>query len=178
MPGWIAWLLCVVSLALVGMAMVFGVKRGRSPQSLVTDMLPAVTLTASFAVVGAVVAWRRPWHRLGWLFCVVGLSQGLVTFTSEYAMYALWTAPGSVPVGPLAAWLSQWVWAGSFPVLLTYVPLLFPDGRLPSPRWRPVAWLSAVPIVLLCGPIAVLYWPLRGLPSQSPGSGVLQRRVR
>jgi hypothetical protein len=48
------------------------------------------------------------------------------------------------------------------PVVLTFVPLLFPDGRLPSPRWRPVAWLSAVPIALLCGPIAVLYWPLRG----------------
>jgi hypothetical protein len=47
-------------------------------------------------------------------------------------------------------------------VVLTFVPLLFPDGRLPSPRWRPVAWLSVVPIALLCGPIAILHWPLRG----------------
>jgi hypothetical protein len=53
--------------------------------------------------------------------------------------------------------------------VLTFVPLLFPDGRLPSRRWRPVAWLSAVPIALLCGPIAILYWPLRGPALVAPG---------
>jgi hypothetical protein len=67
------------------------------------------------------------------------------------------------------AWLTTWDWAGSAPVLLTFVPLLFPDGRLPSRRWRPVAWLSAVPIALLCGPIAILYWPLRGPALVEPG---------
>jgi hypothetical protein len=151
-----------VCIGLAGSAMLFAVKRGRSPASLVADMLPAVTITIAFSLVGAVVAARRPQHRLGWIFCTIGLSQGLVTFASEYATYALWTAPGSVPGGPFTAWLTTWVWAGGFPVMLTFLPLLFPDGRLPSPGWRPVAWLSAVPIVLLCGPIAVLYWPLRG----------------
>jgi hypothetical protein len=167
--GWLAWLLLVICLALAGLAIVFAVKNGRPPRELVADTLPAVTWTIAFSLVGAVVASRRPRHRLGWIFCIVGLSQGLVTFTNEYAVYALWTAPGSLPGGPFMAWLTTWDWAGSAPVLLTFVPLLFPDGRLPSRRWRPVAWLSAVPIALLCGPIAILYWPLRGPALVEPG---------
>jgi hypothetical protein len=128
--GWLAWLPWVICLALAGLAIVFAVKRGRPPGELVADMLPTVTWTIAFSLVGAVVAYRRPRHRLGWIFCVVGLSQGLVAFTNEYALYALWTAPGSVPGGPFMAWLTTWDWAGSAPVLLTFVPLLFPDGRL------------------------------------------------
>jgi hypothetical protein len=167
--GRLAWLLWAICLALAGLAIVFAVKRGRPLGEPVADILPAVTWTIAFSLVGAVVASRRPRHRLGWIFCIVGLSQGLVTFTNEYAVYALWTAPGSLPGGPFMAWLTTWDWAGSAPVLLTFVPLLFPDGRLPSRRWRPVAWLSAVPIALLCGPIAILYWPLRGPALVEPG---------
>jgi hypothetical protein len=160
--GRLAWLLFLMCLGLAGLAIVLAVKRDRSLGELVADILPAVTWTIAFSLVGAVIAARRPRHRLGWIFCTVGLSHGLVTFANEYAVHALWTAPGSLPAGPFMAWLTSWVWAGSTPVVLTFVSLLFPDGRLPSPRWRPVAWLSAVPIALLCGPIAILYWPLRG----------------
>jgi hypothetical protein len=167
---WLAWLLCGACIALAGLAIGFAVGNGRSTESLLTGMLPAVTFVIAFAMVGAVVAARRPQHRLGWIFCTIGLSQGLVTFANEYAVYALWTAPGSVPGGPFMAWLTTWVWAGAAPVVLTFVPLLFPDGRLPSPRWRPVAWLAVVPSALLCGPIAILYWPLRGPELVRPGS--------
>ena len=166
---WLAWVMWVVSVALAGLSVPVGIGNGRSTESLLGDVLPAVTLTIAFASVGVLVATRRPEHPLGWLFCVVGVCQGLVTFTDEYAVYALWTAPGSVPGGPFMAWLTTWVWAGGFPVLLTYLPLLFPDGRLPSARWWPVAWLSAVPPALLCGPIAILYWPLRGPDLVKPG---------
>jgi hypothetical protein len=167
--AWLAWLLWVVSVVLAGLSIPFGARNAQSPESLVGDLLPPVTLTIAFASVGVLVATRRPEHPLGWLFCVVGVCQGLITFTDVYAVYALWTAPGSVPAGPFMAWLTTWVWAGGFPVLLTYLPLLFPDGRLPSARWRPVAWLSAVPPALLCGPIAILYWPLRGPDLVRPG---------
>ena len=159
----------MVSVVLAGSSVLFGVGNSQSPESLAGDLLPPVTLTIAFASVGVLVATRRPEHPLGWLLCVVGVCQGLVTFTNEYAVYALWTAPGSVPGGAFMAWLTTWVWAGGFPVLLTYLPLLFPDGRLPSARWRPVAWLSAVPSLLLCGPIAILYWPLRGPDLVRPG---------
>src|SRR5215217_9723782 len=53
--------------------------------------------------------------------------------------------PGTAPGGGLAVWVSHWAWAPGLGLALTFVPLLFPDGRLPSRRWRPVAWLSAIP---------------------------------
>jgi hypothetical protein len=120
--GWLAWPLFGVCLAQAVLAIVFAVKRGRPLEELVADILPTVTWTIAFSLVGAVVAFRRPHHRLGWIFCVVGLSQGLVTFSNEYAVHALWTAPNSVPGGPFMAWLTTWVWAGSAPVLLTFLP--------------------------------------------------------
>jgi hypothetical protein len=159
--GWLALLLCLIGTALAGLAVIFAIRNHRSPRELM-ELAAAVTLILGFSLVGAVIAVRRPRHRLGWIFCTIGLSQALVTFANEYAVFALWTAPGSLPGGAFAAWLTTWVWAGGFPVLLTFLPLLFPTGRLPSPRWRPAAWLSTVPIGLLCGPIALLNWPLRG----------------
>jgi glucan phosphoethanolaminetransferase (alkaline phosphatase superfamily) len=86
----------------------------------------------------------------------------LVVFATEYGTYALQTARGTVPGGPLAIWAAQWVWAPGIGLLLTFVPLLFPTGRLPSRRWRPVAWLSALPIALIPSLTAPALWPHRG----------------
>jgi two-component system, NarL family, sensor kinase len=61
------------------------------------------------------------------------------------------------------SWLGNWAWAPGLGLLLTFALLLFPDGRLPSPRWWPVAWLSAASIAVICGPGAIWSWPQRGL---------------
>jgi hypothetical protein len=98
----------------------------------------------------------------------VGFTQGLLTFGSEYGIYALRTAPGTVPGGPLAIWIGGWAWAPGVGLLFTFVPLLFPDGRLPSRRWRPVAWLAAALIALSAGLPAVVLWPLRGSALLAP----------
>ena len=60
------------------------------------------------------------------------------------------------------SWLSPWVWAPGLGLILVFLPLLFPDGRLPSRRWRPVAWLGGTSIVLVCVPSLVILWPQRG----------------
>jgi len=113
--------------------------------------------------LGALIATHRPDNPLGWIFCAVGLfGGGLVTFGTMYGEYALRTAPGTVPGGPLAIWLGQWTWAPGVALLVTFVLLLFPDGHLPSRRWRPVAWLSALVTLLYPGLLAALLWPLRG----------------
>jgi hypothetical protein len=125
-------------------------------------------LAVSFPVVGALIATHRPRNPIGWLFCAVGVFQGLLIAAQAYSDYALRIAPGTVPGGPLANWVAQWVWAPSVGLLFTFVPLLFPDGRLPSPRWRPVAWLSALSIVVTCGLYGVLLWPLRAVVDRDP----------
>ena len=90
-------------------------------------------------VVGFVLVSRRPGNRIGWLFLVAGLALGVGTFSQPYAQHALIAAPGSWPGGRAAAWLDNWTWAIPF-AIIAFVFLLFPTGRLRSPRWRPAAW--------------------------------------
>lgn len=139
--------------------------------------LPGPLLAFSFSAVGALVAARRSRNPVGWIFLAVGFSQGLVSFAYQYAEYALITAPGSLPGGPAMSVVGQLAWIPGLSLLLTYALLLFPDGRLPSQRWRPVAWLSAGPLILFV-PLAISSWPFRGRallenPEQYDPEGVL-----
>src|SRR5829696_6663232 len=101
--------------------------------------VPHLLLVPGFASVGVVVAIRRRGHRIGWLFLGMGLAAALTGFGFEYAVREGVTAPGSLPAGWLLAAVAGWTWPLSF-AGLGFVLLLFPDGGLPSPRWRPVAW--------------------------------------
>jgi signal transduction histidine kinase len=117
---------------------------GRPTQ--VTDITPVGFL--AIGVAGLAIASRRPENAVGWLYlgiwCAVALGLAL---GSEYGYWATIAHPGA-PGGTLAVWLGNWVWVPIFGALLTFTFLLFPDGHLPSPRWRPVAWASAVVTVL------------------------------
>jgi signal transduction histidine kinase len=90
-------------------------------------------------VVGFILASRRPGNRIGWLFLVAGLALGVNSFSQPYAQHALIAAPGSWPAGRAAGWLDNWTWAIPF-AMMAFAFLLFPTGRLRSPRWRPAAW--------------------------------------
>src|ERR687893_1754437 len=100
-------------------------------------------LAVGYSTVGAVVASRRPGNPIGWVLCAIGLSWGAAHLNSEYATYALLAAPGSLPAGEVAAWIYSWLWVPGLG-LIVFLALLFPNGRLPSPRWRPFAWLSVL----------------------------------
>src|SRR5262249_49491717 len=105
------------------------------PGSVFTD----VTILAGI-VLGFVVASRRPENPIGWLTLAANL--GLDNFSAQYGLHALVAAPGSLPAGRAFAWLSVWIWLVTEPAFAFFL-LLFPTGRLPSPRWRPAAWLMA-----------------------------------
>jgi hypothetical protein len=117
-------------------------------------------LAVGYSTVGAVAASHRPGNPVGWVLCSIGLSWGVAHLTSEYATYALLAAPGSLPAAEAAAWIYSWVWVPALGFIV-FLPLLFPNGRLPSPRWRPFAWLS----VLLAGAGTIM-------AAFSPGPGV------
>jgi hypothetical protein len=163
----LGWGLCAVSLTLVTLSLVYEA-RTHSLLAAIANHAPNAIWAVSFPAVGALIATHRPRNPIGWLFCAVGVFQGLIIATEAYSDYALRIAPGTLPGGPLAYWVAQWVWAPSVGLLVTFLPLLFPDGRLPSPRWRPVAWLSALSIVLTCGLYGVLLWPLRAVVDRDP----------
>jgi hypothetical protein len=106
-------------------------------------------LFVAFPIVGALVASRRPQNPIGWICLASGLLWMLLAVTDSYSIYGV-ARPGSVPfpvaVGTIG---NQWLWVPTVGLLGIYMILLFPDGRLPSKRWRPLAWLSGVTIVLL-----------------------------
>jgi hypothetical protein len=155
---WLAWSMGMV--AAVAIAGTLAVDVAASSLDAFTILgIPAVL---AFSVVGALIASRRPDNPIGWILCGVGLSFALASLSGEYATYALITEPGSLPGGDIMAWLGTWAWPPGIILVFTYLLLLFPDGRLPSRRWKPVAWLAAVALVITVIPIAVTGWPIRG----------------
>ena len=148
---------------LVALALLLLVVQVRSGDvRLDSDTVGGYALGATFPVVGWLIATRRPGNAMGWIFIGIGLSQALDAFAGQYAYVGLVTAPGTLPAADVMAWLAVWAWAPGFVLLLTAAVLLFPDGHLPSPRWRPVGWLAGAALVLLIVPIAILAWSARG----------------
>jgi hypothetical protein len=138
------------------------------PSSVIISLVTLLT----FSVVGAIIASHQPRNAIGWIFCSIGLVVGLNSLAGGYAEYRL--AGGSAPgnLAETAAWVSTWTW-----ILLVYVPtsfglLLFPDGRLPSPRWRPVAWCAALGIIGFVAGLALQPGPLEDYPQITNPYGV------
>ena len=99
-------------------------------------------LSLAYAAVGAMIAARLPGHRIGWLFSLLGLLVALNVLTYAYAAYGVHATSG--PVARVTASVQGW---GQLIVpLLALSLLLFPDGRLPSRRWWPVAAMTLVSI--------------------------------
>jgi hypothetical protein len=135
------------ALALVFMAVALLTTRSNGPNGLlfaivsVLAILPAVT-------VGTILVTRLPANRIGWLLLVGGLLFAVSGAVSGLADFGLNVHPGSVPGAVWLAWLSGWIPLLVVVIALIYLPLLFPTGRLLSPRWRPVAVTGAVATVV------------------------------
>jgi hypothetical protein len=104
----------------------------------------------AFPLVGALIASRHPKNPIGWICLAAGIIWMLSNLTIGYGTYGLLAArPGSVPFPAAIGSLGVWTWALTLGLLGIYLFLLFPDGRLPSRRWRPLAWLSGAVIVVV-----------------------------
>src|SRR5919112_4307127 len=159
--AWLAWYMCAVSLGLIGLGLFFLVVSRRAGAPVFDYWLLNTVMAVSFSPVGAIIAPRLPPRNpIGWLFCTVGLFAAIRVFCAEYAIATLLAEPGSWPSvllgGEALAWVSSWVWVVHFGPFI-FLALLFPNGRLPTPRWRPFAWLVA--LVITGGTVAAAFFP-------------------
>jgi hypothetical protein len=136
----VAWSLAALTLAvLVGALVLVGLNAGllgtlRAGSNALLALAVGVYVATSQLIIS-----RLPGNAIGWLLGLVGLALAGSMFTEEYAVYGLGTAPGSLPAPRVVGWPSG-ILASMVVMLLLFVVLLFPDGRLPSRRWRPVLW--------------------------------------
>ena len=151
--AWLAW----SSFALVLLILAAGLFLRSSDAS---SFLLFALIAAPFAVVGVLVASRRPRNPIGWLFLAFALVAAFAVSADRYASYALVEHPGSLPGGAWVAWTASGIWHPAFG-LFVFAFLLFPDGRLPSARWRAVAWIAAANY-LVGGVLGLLWGPLFG----------------
>jgi hypothetical protein len=145
----VAWSLWVVCVALIALALLLDFLTADVPLPPGERLLrlgPGLAvltgvLSLAYPTVGALIASRLPTNPIGWIFCSVGLLYGVRRFTGAYADYALFENI-ALSGGESAAWFSTWIGPAGLTLAGTFLMLLFPDGRLPSRRWRIVAWAA------------------------------------
>jgi hypothetical protein len=144
--AWSLWVACVALIALAlfldfitdDIILVWNQERLGPGLAVLTGLL-----SLAFPTVGALIISRLPANLVGWTFCGVALLYGMRRFSLAYSDYALYENP-ALPGGAYMAWVSTWIgFAG--PVLAGVILMLvFPNGRLPSRRWRIVAWAAGL----------------------------------
>jgi hypothetical protein len=165
-----AWLsVCALSLLLIALTIAFHLLTrydwyfGGSFQPWRMQTVEALRVLGA-PLLGALIVWRQPTNRYGWVWCLLGLAAAVSGAAFAYEFWAWYVAPVQ-PGGFEAAWLgtvTDTLYFGLFPLAL----LLFPDGRPPSPRWRPMVWVTVVVAVVWTLATAVAPGPMiEGTPN-------------
>jgi len=163
-----AWSACLVSLTLTALSLLLLALNLSHPDVPIYPYWAEGTLLAvGYTTIGAVVASRRPQNPIGWILCSIGLLWGVDHFNSEYAIYTLLAAPGTLPGDEVAAWLTTLPWVLGLG-LFVFMALLFPNGQLLSSRWRPFAWFSVLLVAVGTIMSAISPGPILGLNVPNP----------
>ncbi|MDQ6750696.1 MAG: hypothetical protein M3Z33_08105, partial [Actinomycetota bacterium] len=139
----LAWSLCAISVALsLGGAVLAavvsfrGLPKGAEAALPMSLVLPPIVF--AWAVVGALVASRRPGNRIAWVYCAIGLGLALLGVSAAYFAYALYGPLAPLPGGRLAGFFTELLFVPCVFIGPVSMFWLFPNGRFLSPRWRAV----------------------------------------
>jgi signal transduction histidine kinase len=147
----IPWLIAAVAITIMvpgtGLSLAAMMRAG-STWPLVSNQGLLQLSTPLFALLGALIASRKPGHSLGWLFLATGFCTSLNAISTGYSAYQPLDLSGRLPPLAFLSWLNRWIWLSSVALPTIFVFLLFPDGRLPSRRWTPVALCATLGLTL------------------------------
>ena len=144
--SWVAWAAWWITAASLIGTIVISIVAKTDQTDLFTYTVAPVALMG-FATVGTLIVSRGQGNRIGWLLCWVAFAFALSGLAGAYARYALDEAARQLPAATLSAWVNR-VGAPAVLLPLPLLFLLFPDGRVPSKRWRPVLWALLAAIVV------------------------------
>ena len=137
----LAWSLSGLAVALLVVNLVLSIRADVVGSDGIFVFVYPIFLLA-FAAVGALIASRQPWNAIGWVFIGTGLAWAFLGATDAYAAYALSIGEEASLAARAADWVNIWFYGPGIFLPVTLLLLLFPDGHVPSPRWRPVLWLT------------------------------------
>jgi signal transduction histidine kinase len=135
----LAWSVWAIALLLAGVALAI-VAIDRPVFQLVENTI-FVGIFVAMGAVGALIVGRHRRNSVGWILLAIAASAGLGFAGAEYAHHATVVDPGSLPGEAWAWWIGDFLWVMILALPSTFLLLLFPDGRVPSPRWRPFLWV-------------------------------------
>ena len=144
----VAWAGCAVTGLLVVTTVTLAAltPTDRLPEDLMPGpswfVIPVYPLV--LAAVGTLIASRRPENFIGWLMCGGAMLGALVELGRYYSYYSLASGRPGLAGVEWVAWLARWVWLPWLMLQLVYLPVLFPDGRLPSRRWAWLIWTASI----------------------------------
>jgi hypothetical protein len=141
------WLIVPLYIAGVCAYYLLAISAGFWDEEAVVDNVAGVMLSAgfgAFAVVGALLVVRRPTNAIGWILAAIGLMVSIFSAGSGYATYVMATRDRPDALAVFGAWAANCYWFLMLALALIYLPMLFPDGRLLSRRWLPVAVLGGI----------------------------------
>ena len=162
----IAWSLWAATLALVVGAHVLALAN-RPLAPLYGYWIESTLIGPTFATLGVLIVSQRPRNIIGWLFLLPSVASGMQLFSGQYATVAL-SEPSRLPAGSYAAWLSALMQSSSVFAVI-FLLMLFPTGRLPSPRWRVVAWATGLAVAVSLISLAFRPGPMQDFaPAQNP----------
>jgi len=165
----LAWTCAAIALALVvaGIALALSAQAGFGLQEALS-----LAYVLAAGATGGLVASRHPRNAIGWILCGLALWTGVGALARGSAEALIAAGEGLQPWGERAAWLTSWSHVPFIFVPPTFLLLLFPDGRLPSPRFRPVAWAAGAVIAFWIVTVAVDPGPLFNFESVTNPYGV------
>jgi hypothetical protein len=166
--GWRARIVWIVFGLDIAMMLGAWLVAGAGPDAPAFAPLLFTAMVASLGGVGALVGTRKPRDPVGWILFASASIISLSVLGQDYVRLSLADPSGTFPLTTAVAWIYNLLFMPSVVLIAGVMPLYFPDGRLPSPRWRWAVWLAALGIVVVSLPPAFDAGPILDTPLDNP----------